>query len=90
MPIVVCWRTRAHDSAARIFSIAFFEALRVTNDFRRAFAEAEGAVRNVTKPGTLAGGIASGVAKFDLRDPDVPAPAGTTTAAAGIPVLISA
>ena len=89
VPVVVCWRTRAEDCAARIFSVEFFRALKVTNDFRRAFAEAEGAVRAVTKPGTLTGGIASGVPKYELRDPDAPAPAGATTAAAGIPVLIS-
>jgi len=88
VPVVVCWRTRAEDSAARIFSVAFFRALKLTNDFRRAFAEAEGAVRAETKPGTLTGGIASGVAKYDLRDPDAPAPAGATTAAAGIPILL--
>lgn len=27
VPFVVCWRTKAHDAAARIFSMAFFEAL---------------------------------------------------------------
>ena len=60
----------------------------MTNDFRRAFAEDEGAVRTETKPGTLTGGIASGVAKYELRDPDAPEPAGATTAAAGIPILL--
>jgi len=89
VPVVVCWRTRSEDAAARIFSIAFFDALEKTGDHRRAFKEAESSVCTATKPGKLTCGIASGVTKYELRDPDAPPASSTTTAPAGIPVLLS-
>jgi len=87
VPNVVCWKTRANDEAARIFSTAFFHALDRTNsNYRRAFEEGKRSVMYATKPGMLASSAPSDVPKFDLTDPDETAQADTK--AAGIPLLI--
>lgn len=84
VPFVVCWRTKAHDAAARLFSKAFFEALgylqkserrRSTLDKRldqyaQAFREALDSIRFETRPGTLANGVRANVPRFELKDPN--------------------
>ena len=87
---VVCWKTKVEDSAARIFTLAFFTALEDRRSIADAFDEAKVAAMCDTRPGTIAG-LTALVPKFELRCP------GTASAmasvfpvpwAAGIPVLI--
>jgi hypothetical protein len=83
IPHVICWRTKVHDAAARIFSIAFYKHLQnAGTTYEDAFKQAQYAVK--TEPMSPPGNRDVTVQRFELVDPD----AGATTtgaAAAGIP-----
>ena len=92
VPTAVCWRTEAHDGAAKLFSTVFFKTVSVLGrTYRQAFDEAVRAVRLETAVS------ASGthMPKFVLRGP-TPAELKELGAqasyprAAGVPVLIDA
>ncbi|KAJ8598735.1 hypothetical protein CTAYLR_010674 [Chrysophaeum taylorii] len=86
VPFVVCWRTRAHDGAARLFSKAFFDALVHLNNKRqqrldkriahyvRAFREAIDTIRFQTRQGQLANGVSAQVPLYEIRDPSAAHP----------------
>ena len=90
VPSVVCWETKVEDSAARIFTLAFFTALEDGRSTADAFAAAKTAVGFVTHPGQIAG-LATLVPKYELRRPGTPTAMSSVSPApmaAGIPVLI--
>ena len=69
VPHVVCWRTKAHNAAARTLARAFFESLAAGRGHAQAFDDAKSAVLLVTRPGRLANGMPSSVPAYELRDP---------------------
>jgi hypothetical protein len=92
---VVCWSTRALDSAARLFSTTFFETIHLhRSSCRQAFDEAVRAVRVETLASAVSAGrgypngAAAGTPLYEIRGPA----AGPKLQpwAAGDPVLIDA
>ena len=74
---VVCWDTKAHDLASRLFAVGFWTSLMTSSvhdlrhDVRHAFEHAKEAVLTTTKPGgSFDNGLAASVPKFELVDPD--------------------
>ena len=97
VPYVVCWRTKVHNSAARLLASSFFRSLGAGRSPQQAFDDARSALRLVTRPGRLANGTPSSVPAYELADP-FGQPADTPAAeprfspppmAAGIPVLLT-
>ena len=87
VPHVVAWRTLVHNEAARIFSVAFFEALSTHGcSHSAAFEQAKQRIETVTRPGNV-NGMSGCVPRFELRDPEDSTSA--TRVAVGIPVLLS-
>lgn len=72
VPYVVCWRTKAHNAAARTLARTFFASLAAGRGHSQAFDDARSAVLMVTRPGRLANGVASSVPAYELRDPFAP------------------
>ena len=72
---VVCWESPTLDSAARVFSVAFFEAVQqMINqgnavNYKAAFASAKRKVEHITRPGKLPSGASADVPKYELRAP---------------------
>jgi hypothetical protein len=97
VPYVVCWATKAEDSAARLFARSFFSSLASGRGHALAFEDARTAVRLVTRPGRLASGVPSSVPKYEMDvDPfgeahREPSAHGFTPPpkAAGIPLLLT-
>lgn len=69
VPCVVCWRTKAHNAAARLLAQSFFGSLARGRPYAQAFEDARSAVRLATRPGRLANGVASMVPAYELCDP---------------------
>ena len=96
VPNVVCWETRANDNAARIFSEAFFHALKCNgrNDYEHAFEQARRKLSTTQGEGAVSDkkGNKRASSMYELRDPDAPAirKRSGAPAAAGIPVLLNA
>ena len=73
VPWVVCWRTKCHDEAARLFSVYFFEALGRASVFEAepypsAFYQAKSAlITKHTRAGASAGGTTAQVPLFVFR-----------------------
>ena len=103
VPHVVCWRTKAHNAAARTLASSFFSSLAAGRGHAQAFEDAKSAVLLVTRPGRLANGVPSSVPAYELRDPfaqtaseatlavhqEVPPDFSPPPMAAGIPILLS-
>ena len=90
VPTVVCWKTSVEDSAARIFTLAFFTALENGRSTADAFDDAKTAVMCVTWKGEIAG-LTTMVPKYELRGRGTPTAMTSvypTPWPAGIPVLI--
>ena len=88
VPHVVAWRTRVDNEAARIFSVAFFQALFTHGcSHSAAFEQAKQRIETVTGPGNV-NRMSGEVPRFELRDPD-DSNSGTRPRAVGIPVLLS-
>jgi hypothetical protein len=90
VPSVVCWKTQAEDSAARIFTLALFTALENGRSTADAFDDAKTAVMCVTREGKIAG-LNTMVPKYELRGRGTPTAMTSvypTPWPAGIPVLI--
>ena len=66
---VLCWRTKAENTAARLLACSFFASLAAGRGHHQAFEDAKAAVRCVTRPGRLANGVQSSVPAYELRDP---------------------
>jgi len=78
---VVCWSTKAHDGAARIFARKFFEACATGSSLVHAFDAAVQAVRNQE--------TVTGVKKYVLEGPPEPLPQVLPSPLpAGTPVLL--
>ena len=91
VPFVVCWRTLVDDEAASIFAGHFWSAVARGASPRDAFEQAAWKLTLPAKAGQTDAGLATQVAKYELRDPAVaPMPLGWSPLpdAAGIPVLI--
>ena len=75
VPNVVCWESPTLDSAARVFSVAFFEEVQQMNNqrnavnYKAAFASAKSKVETITTPGMLANGSPADVPKYEFRAP---------------------
>ena len=69
VPHVVCWRTKAHDGAARLLAQQFFKSLADGRSHEAAFEDARSAVKLATRPGRLANGMPSAVPRYELVDP---------------------
>ena len=69
VPYVLCWRTKAENTAARLFACSFFSSLAAGRGHLQAYEDAKAAVRCVTRPGRLASGVQSSVPAYELRDP---------------------
>ena len=69
--VVVCWSTLVHDTAAKLFATALYQARANGNSYQQAFNIAEDKIK----------------VDFDLRVPKTPPPAPTTKPAAGIPKI---
>ena len=90
VPSVVCWKTQAEDSAARIFTLALFTALENGRSTADAFDDAKTAVMCVTRKGKIAG-LNTMIPKYELRGRGTPTAMTSvypTPWPAGIPVLI--
>ena len=72
VPYVVCWRTKAHNAAARTLARTFFASLAAGRGHAQAFEDAKSAVLLITRPGRLANGVPSAVPAYELRDPHAP------------------
>ena len=88
VPYVLCWRTKAENTAARTLATSFFASLGAGRGHEQAFDDAKAAVRCMTRPGRLASGVPSSVPAYELRDPFGRAPtedpaAGAATARDG-------
>ena len=93
IPTVVCWSTRVHDQASRIFGRTFFQAVAESASYADAFDKAKLAV--LTWPRKKSGTVetcrlASSTTQFDFADPKLHA-GGTLPngrLAAGLPLLL--
>jgi len=97
---VVCWKTRVHDRAARVFACAFFKKIAAGGRCDVAFEEAKRAVECVTRKGTIrtpTGPMDAEVPMFELVDPDAPRmptasgqppPRSPPPTRAGVPLLL--
>jgi len=71
VPTVVCWRTKVHDDAARVFAEAFFEAVAQEgheHDYRRAYWNGVHALNFKTHP-TAGTALGNDVPLYKLINP---------------------